>query len=697
MCFRRVACCCSKKSATAPLLAEPAAIRRCSQKPSSQRRLSAQQKPASPPLLAKGRRRAVACSTAALAEASSSPTLLTVSRRCSQQPTVSRRCPLSAQCPLSGKVVFSDANMMDDTAELSKVLRLFPECLEDLEEHVCGFFKSLPNIPIICISMLGGDYTNLIGEMLLLPSFFPAWILVSRLVANNQPVVMLLPVNLIEEDQLDVGISCQKFSGADIESAKQWSCPWDYSVVDCVLPSFRKLLEENFLFLFNSTFSPADTQTKFATWWSQRIRLDNCLNKLLRNIETSWLGPWGCLLLGEHSSIFWNTDRRINKLINALKSHSKHGINYSLISSIIGGSKSIIDAESCIHQLLLYNGYFGRGACCGQERFRVFPAAPETETAINFIHDLVREMLTEYGEHVDREPVILVLDSDVQMLPWENIPILRNQEVYRMPSIGSIFATLDKSCSHHKKDEAFGTIIPAVDPVNAYYLLNPSGDLNDTQVEFEQWFKSQEWEGKAGVTPTVKELSFALQNRDLFLYFGHGSGTQYMPEKEIRKLDHCAASVLMGCSSGALVHKGCYAPQGAPLSYLLGGSPCVIANLWDVTDKDIDRFGKALLNSWLLKDSEPLDNCTRDGQLVKGLSCMNINKEVTTTSVKTRRKQANENLQNLSASKQGCRRNRIVSFMSQARESCRLPMLIGAAPVCYGVPTVIWKKLQPES
>lgn len=170
-----------------------------------------------------------------------------------------------------------------------------------------------------------------------------------------------------------------------------------------------------------------------------------------------------------------------------------------------------------------------------------------------------------------------------------------------------------------------------------------------------------------------------------------------MPEKEIRKLDHCAATLLMGCSSGALVHKGCYAPQGAPLSYLLGGSPCVIANLWDVTDKDIDRFGKALLNSWLLKDSEPRDNCTRDGQLVKELSCMNINKEVTTTSVKTRRKQANEKLQNLSASRQGCRRNRIVSFMSQARESCRLPMLIGAAPVCYGVPTVIWKKLHPES
>ncbi|KAG6491142.1 hypothetical protein ZIOFF_052474 [Zingiber officinale] len=71
-----------------------------------QHRLSAQAsvasllKLASPPLLAKARRprRVVACSTAALTEASSSPALLTVSRRCSQQ--LSRRCPLSAQCPL---------------------------------------------------------------------------------------------------------------------------------------------------------------------------------------------------------------------------------------------------------------------------------------------------------------------------------------------------------------------------------------------------------------------------------------------------------------------------------------------------------------------------------------------------------------------------------------------------------------------
>jgi separase len=53
----------------------------------------------------------------------------------------------------------------------------------------------------------------------------------------------------------------------------------------------------------------------------------------------------------------------------------------------------------------------------------------------------------------------------------------------------------------------------------------------------------------------------------------------------------------MGCSSGTLQCKGSYAPRGDPLSYLSAGSPSVVANLWEVSDKDIDRFSKVLLDS----------------------------------------------------------------------------------------------------
>lgn len=63
-------------------------------------------------------------------------------------------------------------------------------------------------------------------------------------------------------------------------------------------------------------------------------------------------------------------------------------------------------------------------------------------------------------------------------------------------------------------------------------------------------------------------------------------------------------------------------------------SPTVVANLWDVTDKDIDLFLESLLNLWMTKS--------------KGTD--------------------------------------IAQCVSEARQVCKLPYLIGAAPVVYGLP-----------
>lgn len=176
----------------------------------------------------------------------------------------------------------------------------------------------------------------------------------------------------------------------------------------------------------------------------------------------------------------------------------------------------------------------------------------------------------------------------------------------------------------------------------------------------------------------------------------YDAGTQYISVHEIQKLNRCAASLLMGCSSGSLVHNGCYAPQGVPISYLFAGSPSVIANLWDVTDKDIDRFGKAILDSWLQEESSALDNCSRCDQLVKQFGCMGMDGEGNDTNLKTRKRiYRGKKLQQSCESNRckGCgRRKMIASSMSQARDACKLPLLIGASPVCYGVPTIITRK-----
>jgi separase len=79
------------------------------------------------------------------------------------------------------------------------------------------------------------------------------------------------------------------------------------------------------------------------------------------------------------------------------------------------------------------------------------------------------------------------------MVPWENLPTLRNQEIYRMPSMQSIFLALTRSTNHHDDASAIGPPFPVIDPFNAFYLLNPSGDLISTQEEFDQLFRNYEW------------------------------------------------------------------------------------------------------------------------------------------------------------------------------------------------------------
>lgn len=95
----------------------------------------------------------------------------------------------------------------------------------------------------------------------------------------------------------------------------------------------------------------------------------------------------------------------------------------------------------------------------------------------------------------------------------------------------------------------------------------------------------------------------------------------------------------MGCSSGAVHPRGEFDADGNVTNYLLAGSPSVVGNLWDVTDKSIDQLTKKMLEEW--------------GILAE-------NKHIS-----------------------------IAEAISAARDHCSLPFLIGAAPVVYGIPTYI--------
>ena len=89
------------------------------------------------------------------------------------------------------------------------------------------------------------------------------------------------------------------------------------------------------------------------------------------------------------------------------------------------------------------------------------------------------------------------------------------------------------------------------------------------------------------------------------------------------------------------------------------GCPAAVANLWDVTDRDIDRFATDLLRQWLPGEEADAAAGDRPGAGTAPVAALCVSGSV-----------------------------------ARSRHACRLPHLIGAAPVCYGVPTAVLLRKQ---
>lgn len=124
------------------------------------------------------------------------------------------------------------------------------------------------------------------------------------------------------------------------------------------------------------------------------------------------------------------------------------------------------------------------------------------------------------------------------------------------------------------------------------------------------------------------------------------------------------------------------------MNYMLAGCPTVVANLWDVTDRDLDRFSKALFTLWGLDD-------------ISG----NENKGTRITGPRNSMWSSNSHMEDLGEDKNDSnamtakarhplRRPRlsIVEAVKEAREECRLKYLVGAATVVYGIPCFLKTK-----
>lgn len=267
-------------------------------------------------------------------------------------------------------------------------------------------------------------------------------------------------------------------------------------------------------------------------------------------------------------------------------------------------------------------------------------------------NDLVKRLASAVSSNSSPSPsstsLICIFDEILQRLPWESMPHIRDNTlpVSRCPAAAFVFA----SCIRNRSDE--NNVVITATFRNARTLVNPSGDLKRTQKKMKPVFErlGHECNWKSISTPGEKppegSVREALESPDceLFVYCGHNAGEEFLSSKHALRLRSTPnVMMLVGCSSGRLRDEGMFEPHGTILQYACAGVPCIVANLWDVTDADIDRF--------LIRLLEEL-------------------------------------------SQQGCGRDKNVNVsllraVSVARSACKLQYAVGAAPVCYGVPVLI--------
>ena len=215
--------------------------------------------------------------------------------------------------------------------------------------------------------------------------------------------------------------------------------------------------------------------------------------------------------------------------------------------------------------------------------------------------------------------LFLILDEDLHGFPFEGMRSLEGRAVCRTPGLPFVYATLvDNATSKGSR--------PLIDPSETSYVLDPENNLNQTRRRLQPMLediplnKGWNWKGSIGEIPLDNFFEAALEKNDgLLMYFGHGGAQCCFSRRQVNemilkkkredsdaafspRIRSCrAAIILMGCSSGRLIsinkkHSQSleqiplhYEPEGIALSYLCAGSPCVVGNLWDVTDHDIDR------------------------------------------------------------------------------------------------------------
>jgi separase len=423
-------------------------------------------------------------------------------------------------------------------------------------------------------------------------------------------------------------------------------------------------------------------------WWDEREALDTRLHELLINMENIWLGGFKGIfsqhvrqptLLAKFRKSFEDVLNR-HLPSRSKKAQPKRAVLDTRVLELFVGLGDVANEELDLDEELTDLIYFVvdilqfNGEPNAYDEIDFDAMVIETQDALRDYHSATRSTPSS-SPHT-----ILMLDNSLHGFPWESLPCLEKLSVSRLPSLAALRERLLCLRPSACDDAAPGHYITA--SAGGTSILNPGGDLANTSKTLEPVLNTLPgpWTHIHARPPTENEFSNALGTSELVLYFGHGSGAQFVRSKSVRRLypgkqdsenmkPGCATTFLFGCSSVHLTENGIYEPSGMLQSYLTAGAPAVVGMLWDVTDKDCDRFAVRageLWGLWPEEDQEPASKPTKT----------------------PRKGKAKAKAKDVIGERKGeCRRGiGLDEAVRDARQACVLKYLNGAAAVVYGIP-----------
>lgn len=268
-------------------------------------------------------------------------------------------------------------------------------------------------------------------------------------------------------------------------------------------------------------------------------------------------------------------------------------------------------------------------------------------------------------------PVILLLGSSVAQMPWENMPSLESQHIYRMCNWRFIDDQLRASASSSSAPAS-----PSEPPTTGtgYFVLNPQGTTAAAD-EFAAPLTALGWSGTTGAEAVnTAEWLDALQRPGYFAYVGHNGGEELLHPRDILKVikspeddGSCgrvrAVAMQVGCSSALQRYKEAgsaplYEADGLSLVYGQTLCPAMFGCIWNVPE-DIDRWLRA---------------CVDEVSQTAAAATAPVPSKRT-----TRRKQPQTAT---------CSRT-LVDCAIAARQACNHRHLTAASVVCYGLPVIV--------